>query len=229
MRIRYGKPIKVKNVSDVTESFSISSSSGLLSGCGGQYATNDHKSYLYQQMASRVGHKIFMLYKVNSASLPPIADVMRLIVVRSDGSSVICSTNGKADTYKTGNDYYGNMTVSTGTTTNPETADTWLQLNSGKTFSTGTSYSWFIIDLTGAFGSGNEPTAQQFYNKYNKYFSIIAVGEEITIDDKAGKILISRLPSEYQEVEYIESTGTQYIDTGVNTDANLGIDCHVNF
>ena len=26
----------------------------------------------------------------------------------------------------------------------------------------------------------------------------------------------SRLPSEYQEVEYIESTGTQYIDTGVN-------------
>ena len=121
------------------------------------------------------------------------------------------------------------MTVSTGTTTNPETADTWLQLNSGKTFGAGTSYSWFIIDLTEAFGSGNEPTAQQFYNKYNKYFSLIAVDEEITIDDKAGKILISRLPSEYQEVEYIESTGTQYIDTGVNTDANLGIDCHVNF
>ena len=32
---------------------------------------------------------------------------------------------------------------------------------------------------------------------------------------KNGKIEIARLPKEYQEVEYIESTGTQYIDTGI--------------
>lgn len=226
MRIRYGKPIKVKNVSDVTESFSISSSNALLSGCGGQYVTSEHKSYLYQQMASRVGHKIFMLYKLNSATLPPIADVRRLIVVRGDGSSVICYTNGTADTYKTGNDYYGNMTVSTGTTTNPETADTWLQLNSGKTFDTGTSYSWFIIDLTEAFGSRNEPTAQQFYDKYNKYFPLIATGEEITIDDKAGQVsLFPRLPSIYQEVEYIQSDGNQYLSLDVGSfNANFKLD-----
>lgn len=33
----------------------------------------------------------------------------------------------------------------------------------------------------------------------------------------------SQLPSEYQRLEYIESTGTQYIDTGVNADSNKKI------
>ena len=35
--------------------------------------------------------------------------------------------------------------------------------------------------------------------------------------------LTPRLPNEYQEVEYIESTGTQYIDTGVNADYKLSL------
>lgn len=34
---------------------------------------------------------------------------------------------------------------------------------------------------------------------------------------------VGRLPSEYQEVEYIEGTGTQYIDTGVNPTNDYGI------
>lgn len=34
----------------------------------------------------------------------------------------------------------------------------------------------------------------------------------------------SRLPLEYQELEYIESTGTQYIDTGVIPDENTGFE-----
>lgn len=35
----------------------------------------------------------------------------------------------------------------------------------------------------------------------------------------------SRLPSEYQEVEYVESTGTQYIQTDVIPSNDLGFDC----
>lgn len=31
------------------------------------------------------------------------------------------------------------------------------------------------------------------------------------------------LPAGYQEVEYIESTGTQYIDTGIIGNSNIGI------
>lgn len=40
-------------------------------------------------------------------------------------------------------------------------------------------------------------------------------------------ISFSRLPSAYQEVEYIESTGTQWIDTGVLNDTNIG--CEAEF
>ena len=35
----------------------------------------------------------------------------------------------------------------------------------------------------------------------------------------------SRLPSEFQEVEYIESSGTQYIDTGFLPTINTKIEC----
>ena len=35
------------------------------------------------------------------------------------------------------------------------------------------------------------------------------------------------LPAGYTELEYIESTGTQYIDTGIKTNNNLGI--HIDF
>lgn len=41
-------------------------------------------------------------------------------------------------------------------------------------------------------------------------------------NEKQIKAKSSLLPSEFQEVEYIESTGTQYIDTGVKNDINFG-------
>ena len=39
---------------------------------------------------------------------------------------------------------------------------------------------------------------------------------------------ISQLPTEYQEVEYIESSGTQYIDTGVVATSGFEIDIKIN-
>lgn len=46
------------------------------------------------------------------------------------------------------------------------------------------------------------------------------------IEDTLGNIIYraSRLPSQYQEVSGIISTGTQYIDTGINADSNLSIE-----
>lgn len=222
MRVRYGKPIKVKNLSDVKESFSITSASSLLSGCGGQWISNTHKSYLYQQLSTRVSHKVFLLFKVSASNLPSTSDVMRLISVRANGNSVM---GGAYTVYKTDAMYYGSFDVTAGTSTDTEIADTWLQLNSGKTFEVGTSYTWFIIDLTEAFGSGKEPTAQEFYNKYNKYFSLIATGEEITIDDKAGQIkTVKSILDDYIELEYIESTGTQYINPSIVLNNNMNFD-----
>lgn len=34
-----------------------------------------------------------------------------------------------------------------------------------------------------------------------------------------------RLPSEYQEVEYIESSGTQYINSGIKLQFEYGFEC----
>lgn len=39
---------------------------------------------------------------------------------------------------------------------------------------------------------------------------------------------ISQLPTEYQEVEYIQSSGTQYIDTGVVATSGFAIDIKIN-
>ena len=48
--------------------------------------------------------------------------------------------------------------------------------------------------------------------KINKIF---LGGTPISKVFKGNKLVYQMLPNEYQEVEYIESTGTQYIDTGV--------------
>ena len=42
-------------------------------------------------------------------------------------------------------------------------------------------------------------------------------------------ILLSKLPAEYQEVEYIESTGTQYIDTGFKPNLDNGFKFDVKY
>lgn len=40
-------------------------------------------------------------------------------------------------------------------------------------------------------------------------------------------IVLPRIPSEYQEVEYIESSGTQYINTGINASKDIGFAMNV--
>lgn len=86
-------------------------------------------------------------------------------------------------------------------------------------------YDCIIIDLT-EIGLDNL-TAQEFYTKYKEYLPIIAAGEEVAIDKIP--VPVRKLPDEYQEVEYIKSTGTQYIDTGVNADSDLGFEMRINF
>ncbi len=222
MRVRTGKIIKTKNISPVIDSFSITASDlTILSGCGGQWIASDYKSTLFSAMHSRIGHTIFMIYFLESFSLPALNTVMRLICVRANGSSVLGQS---ASVYKDDNKYYASMEVTEGTSANPETADTWLQLNSGNYFAAGTTYKFVIVDLTETFGSGKEPTAQQFYNKYKDKLELLATGEEITIDNKTGKIpLGSKLSSQYREVEYIEGTGTQYIEINFSPTANTKV------
>ena len=59
---------------------------------------------------------------------------------------------------------------------------------------------------------------------------LLKLNKEYTIYED-GKVeegnLLSLLPKEYQQVEYIESTGTQYIDTGINIQSGLTIECDI--
>ena len=50
------------------------------------------------------------------------------------------------------------------------------------------------------------------------------VGKDLKDYRVYGNTVQSKLPDGYTQVDYIESSGTQYIDTGVNADSNLDID-----
>lgn len=70
----------------------------------------------------------------------------------------------------------------------------------------------FMIDLT-EIGLDNL-TAEEFYDRYKGKFGLLATGEEITLDRKVGNIKdVKSAFDGYTEVEYLESTSTQYIDT----------------
>ena len=43
--------------------------------------------------------------------------------------------------------------------------------------------------------------------------------QSLNVKEKISKLL----PDEYQQVEYIEGTGTQWIDTGINANNNLSV------
>lgn len=58
----------------------------------------------------------------------------------------------------------------------------------------------------------------------NKCKGVDLVDYKIYGESTQGNINTRDLPSEYTEVEYIESTGTQYIDTGIIPNQNIGFD-----
>lgn len=93
-----------------------------------------------------------------------------------------------------------------------------------------------FIDLTEMYGTGNEPTSvaefrQSYPNEYYPYANkcYVKMGKWEYKDTSAYlpinklKIKSPRLPQEYQEVEYIESSGTQWIDTGIVPSLTMGM------
>lgn len=89
--------------------------------------------------------------------------------------------------------------------------------------------SFQLIDLTQLYGAGNEPTTiEQFWNSdLGKLIKKVGYLPYSTTNKPYFKTsLLYELPNDYQEVEYIESTGTQYIDTGI-TNEKLDIDCKI--
>jgi len=231
MRIRYGKPIKVVSL--------VGKQNVLKHSGGGKIAhvcfINSNSFMFDSQLgptssAKKISiineHKYFCFVKLTFT--PTGTD--RFIFYKGDGTA-----NTDANSPNCYVDNYYHCSINTCNNTS-NTTHLNFYLNTYQEV-TGDVLFGGIIDLT-EIGLDNL-TAQQFYNKYNKYFPFIATGEEITIDDKAGQISISRLPSEYQEVEYIQSQGSQWIDTGYQISPNYNysleakaqttVDTYLNF
>ena len=62
---------------------------------------------------------------------------------------------------------------------------------------------------------------------YEAFKNLIASGVPLTLTKCKGKII--RLPNEYQEVEYIKSTGTQWLDTGFIPNQDTRVVCEYQY
>lgn len=206
MRVRYGKPIKVKSVySDYFSSGAVAcrcskeveNGIATLTKTSGDYAT------LYKDMTPTPGHTYFYYCKQRVLDAIGSSDRLNLAVNATQGYNQSVTAPIVNEWYE----FYGQSTV-TGELIRFEPR---CYASDGIRFQLTTP---ITIDLT-EIGL-DHLTAEQFYNKYNKYFPLIATGAEITIDNKAGQIPSTKYSSEdYIELEYLEATGTQYIDTGI--------------
>ena len=61
---------------------------------------------------------------------------------------------------------------------------------------------------------------EEYSLKYKDYVVTKYLDKDATTTKRESLASIVQIPDEYQEVEYLESTGTQYIDTGVYADIN---------
>ena len=79
---------------------------------------------------------------------------------------------------------------------------------------------WFdglmLIDLTAAFGEGNEPDVT-WCNSHIKYFE---GRQKIQTDTERYEFMLTYPKMNYTQLDYIEATGSQYIATGVSSYGN---------
>ena len=184
MRVRYGKPIKVK--SSVEKQNVLSHANHNINHiCFNKNNSFSFSSELpFSSAAKHIniinGHKYFCFVKLNFTP----TGTTRFIMYKGDGTVNGALSSGSCDV----NNYYHCALINV-TYNNPD-AHLNFYLNTYQ-FVNGDILFGGIIDLT-ELGLDNL-TAQEFYNKYNRYFSLIATGEEITIDDKAGQIAYKNL------------------------------------
>lgn len=181
MRVRYGKPIKVINLlgkQDIQTTISshvgnyASTSDGFTTSINSAKKINIENNHIYLLIGETED-----ISDINT-EMPLFIKTYNSWYYNHDRSSYF-PTNSKWCLAR-----YNSKEDSSG----EQPAGFWFKTNTSHTLN-----KLIVLDLTSLFGSGKEPTAQEFYNKYNKYFPLIATGEEITIDDKAGQIAYKNL------------------------------------
>ena len=186
MRVRYGKPVKVKSL--VGNQFEVllgeSTNADQLLFANGYYAySRSYSSNLFSNINLIQNHKYYCYCNGSGFSSGGLRGDSYIY----EGSTLYL-------------DQHPNFLVISDTETHSLWTFTLKNITNLTKFYIGKKNDntpivnyWFLIDLTDIFGSGKEPTTQEFYNKYNKYFPLIATGEEITIDSKAGQIAYKNL------------------------------------
>lgn len=211
MRVRYGKPIKVKSLlgqSNIPFSYTAANVTfyPLTTGTFHSYAGPSVLNIKY--VNRQANHKYFLFLNTDIVYSWSYFGIWDTYNTGYEGN--------RTAPIKDGNNYYALISPTTSATNGVPS----FQFGVTQNLPAIANYA-LIIDLT-EIGLDNL-TAQEFYNKYNKYFPLIATGEEITIDDKAGQVSLKKLlPDEYQEVEYIEGDGGQYMPV-INTLNNRAI------
>lgn len=211
MRVRYGKPIKAKSLlgqSNIPFSYTAANVTfyPLTTGTFHSYAGPSVLNIKY--VNRQANHKYFLFLNTDIVYSWAYFGIWDTYNTGYEGN--------RTAPIKDGNNYYTLISPTTSVTNGVPT----FQFGVTQNLPAIANYA-LIIDLT-EIGLDNL-TAQEFYNKYNKYFPLIATGKEITIDDKAGQVSLKKLlPDEYQEVEYIEGDGGQYMPV-INTLNNRAI------
>lgn len=183
MRVRYGKPIKVKSTySDYFSSGAVAyrCSKVVENNIATLTKTSDNYATLYKDMTPVSGHTYFYYCKQRVLDTIGNTDRLNLSINATSGYNQNVTNPVVNEWYE----FYGKSIV----TGNFIRFEPRCYAPNGIRFQLTTP---ITIDLT-EIGLDNL-TAQEFYNKYNKYFPLIATGEEITIDDKAGQIAYKNL------------------------------------
>ena len=207
MKVRYGKPIKAKsllgsqNISTALsptaswQAFGYKNNGGFILGGGAteKYLNVDNT------------HKYFICDCFDSANITTSALI--LYSYSPDAESGKESTYGTAQYY--GSDFacgiFSQLKHSGRANLSFRVSPTNINIDLTIKYS-------IVLDLT-ELGLDNL-TAQEFYNRYKGKLGLLATGEEITLDRKVGNIQdVKSAFDGYTEVEYLESTSTQYIDT----------------
>lgn len=179
MRVRYGKPIKVKSLlgqSNIPFSYTAANVTfyPLTTGTFHSYAGPSVLNIKY--VNRQANHKYFLFLNTDIVYSWSYFGIWDTYNTRYEGN--------RTAPIKDGNNYYTLISPTTSATNGVPT----FQFGVTQNLPAIANYA-LIIDLT-EIGLDNL-TAQEFYNKYNKYFPLIATGEQITIDDKAGQVSYS--------------------------------------
>ena len=176
MRVRYGKPIKVRSLlgkANIPFSYTAANVTfyPLTTGTFHSYAGPSVLNIKY--VNRQANHKYFLFLNTDIVYSWSYFGIWDTYNTGYEGN--------RTAPIKDGNNYYALISPTTSATNGVPS----FQFGVTQNLPAIANYA-LIIDLT-EIGLDNL-TAQEFYNKYNKYFPLIATGEEITIDDKAGQV-----------------------------------------